>query len=117
MAWASVLSGGPAGGKDAPEPAASSREKVVIAAADTVEALAHFRANVSHAWVVTGTRVLPDGSVQTMVASSWGRTEERARAFYERLQDLGEQQALPGEWLGPRWTAEQLVFVRVEESL
>jgi hypothetical protein len=89
----------------------------VIAAADQFDALAHLRANTSHAWVVTGTRVLPDGSVQTMVASSWGRTEERARAFYERLQDLGEQQALPGEWRGPRWTAEQLVFVRVEESL
>lgn len=74
----------------------------MITTTDQVDALAHFRANVSHAWVVTGTRVLPDGSVQTMVASSWGRTE---------------QQALPGEWRGPRWTAEQLVFVRVEESL
>ncbi len=89
----------------------------MIAAADQFDALAHLRANTSHAWVVTGTRVLPDGSVQTMVASSWGRTEERARAFYERLQDLGEQQALPGTWSGPRWRPEQLTFVRVEESL
>lgn len=87
----------------------------MIATADQFDALDHLRENVSHAWVVTGFRLLPDGSHRTLLATSWGATEERARAFYERLQDLGEQQALPGDWQGPRWKPEQLTFVRAEE--
>lgn len=81
------------------------------------DALDHLlREHVSYTWAVIGQRVLEDGTEQRLIASAWGATEELARAFYERLQDLGDAQALPGDWKGPRWTSEQLTFVRSEDA-
>lgn len=89
----------------------------MISTVEQCDALSHLRENASHAWAVAGERVLPDGTGEMLVASAWGATEERARAFYERLQDLRECQALPGGQRGPRWKAEELTFLRVEEHL
>lgn len=65
-------------------------------------------------WLVAGRRPTPTG-LEELVASAWGKTETGARAFYQRLQDLAEQQRLPGSPAGPRWLDEQLTFVRVPE--
>lgn len=40
----------------------------------------------SGAWLVVGKRTLPDGTEVELTASSLGRTEERARAFYQLIQ-------------------------------
>lgn len=40
----------------------------------------------SGAWLVVGKRTLPDGTEMQLTASSLGRTEERAREFYQAVQ-------------------------------
>lgn len=40
----------------------------------------------SGAWLVVGKRKMPNGTEVELTASSLGRTEERARAFYQRIQ-------------------------------
>ena len=61
--------------------------------------------DLSHAWRVEGSRTRPDGSVETMVDSAFGQTEERARAFWHRVRSEGVDKG---------WRDADLTFSREE---
>lgn len=74
---------------------------------------------MSTAWNVHGHRFLADGTEQWTTSCAWGATEERARAFFDRLQAVrAKQLAASGHPAAdePLWEQSQLTFCRAEES-
>lgn len=60
-------------------------------------------------WNVTGEKQLPNGHTAALFATSFGATEERARQFFQRLQERAPKADVFGEPY-TQWADQDLVF-------